>query len=125
MAVMYRAITLFFLVAALAYAGSERDTAEWVLRWEGRVVLEGSRQPLNDVSQLPAGDIHITGIDLTGAVMRPIELKRLEGLTSLRELYLPGPIWNPGGGTEDVTGLFKSLGTLKNVERLAIGWHFN
>ncbi len=52
--------------------------AEWVMRWEGRVILEGSRQPLNDLSQLPAGDIHIVGVDLTGAVMVPGELQKLE-----------------------------------------------
>ena len=71
-----------------------------------------SRNPCTDVSQLPAGDIHLTGIDLTGAVMRPVELRKLEGLTHLRELYLPGPIWNPGGGKEDKTGVFKTLRTL-------------
>ena len=65
-------------------------------------------QPVTDVSQLPAGDIHIRRIDLTAGVMQPIELRKLEGLTHLRELYLPGPIWNPGGGNEDKTGVFKA-----------------
>src|SRR4051794_40732467 len=101
MSVMYRAILGLCVAAAMASAANEREVAEWVLRWEGQVVLEGSRKPLTDVSQIPAGEIHIAGIDLTGAVMRPLELKKLEGLPNLRELYLPGPIWNPGGGNED------------------------
>src|SRR4051794_40320479 len=97
---------LFLLTFATHFAiaapvASEREIAEWVLRWEGTVLLEGSRQPLTDVSQLPPGDIRITSVDLTAAVIRPTELKKLEGLGHLRELYLPGPIWNPGGGRED------------------------
>ena len=122
---VYRVIAYLCLAAVLARAASQREIAEWVLRWEGQVTLEGSRKPLKDVSQLPAGEIHLTGIDLTGAVMRPIELRKLEGLTDLRDLYLPGPVWNPGGGKEDVTGVFEALASLKNIERLAVGWHFN
>src|SRR5689334_6606281 len=106
---MYRALSGLCLAAILAHAASEREIAEWVLRWEGQVILEGSGKPLTDVSQLPAGDIHIMGIDLTGAVMRPLELKKLAGLPNLKELYLPGPIWNPGGGNEDATGVFEAL----------------
>jgi len=72
---VFRTIITFGLAASLAYAASERETAEWVLRWEGRVTLDGSRQAVSDLSQLPEGDFHITGIDLTGAVMEPVELR--------------------------------------------------
>src|SRR5271169_5881585 len=96
-------IAALLLFAASAYAASERDLAEWVIRWEGSVVLEGAREPLHDVSQIPPRDIHIAAIDLTAGVMRPVEFKRIEGLSHLRELYLPGPIWNPGAGNEDKT----------------------
>ncbi|MDP9170452.1 MAG: hypothetical protein M3N54_07545, partial [Acidobacteriota bacterium] len=108
-----------------AQAASEREIAEWVLRWEGTVRLEGAVQPLTDVSQLPSGEFHIAAIDLTAGVMHPAELRKIEGLTHLRELYLPGPVWNPGAGNEDKTGVFKALGTNPGVERLAFGWHFN
>ena len=108
-----------------ARAASDREIAEWVIRWEGRVVLEGVRQPITDVARLPAGEIRISGIDLTGAVMHPAELVKLSGLLSLRELYLPGPIWNPGGGNEDATEAFKALATLKNLQKLYFGWHYN
>ena len=57
--------------------------------------------------------------------MRPQELVKLDGLKDLRDLYLPGPIWNPGGGREDASAAFKTLATLTSVERLAFGWHYN
>src|SRR5580658_4661214 len=119
------AIAGIIIFAATAQAANEREVAEWVLRWEGTVLLEGAAAPLTNVSQLPPGDFHITAIDLTGGVMHPIELLKLEGLTHLRELYLPGPIWNPGGGKEDKTGVFESLATLTTVERVGFGWHYN
>ena len=109
----------------VAFGANDREVAEWVLRWEGHITLAGHPQPLDDVSQLGAGDIQITGIDLTPAVMHPAELAKLQGLSGLRELYLPGPIWNPGGAKEDPTAAMKALATLTNVERLAFGWHFN
>src|SRR5271155_727574 len=116
------AALLFFAVAA--QAATEREVAEWVLRWEGSLILEGSNAPIRDVFQLPAGEFHITSIDLSAAVMRPVELRELEGLTHLRQLYLPGKIWNPGAGNEDKTGVFEALASLTSVERLAFGWHF-
>ena len=48
---------------------------------------------------------------MTGAVMHPSELVKLNGLLTLRELYLPGPIWNPGGANEDAAEAFKALST--------------
>ena len=117
------AALLFFSVAATA--ATEREVAEWVLRWEGSLILQGSNTPIRDVFQLPAGDFHIASIDLTAAVMRPVELRKLEGLTHLRQLYLPGKIWNPGAGNEDKAGVFEALASLTSVERLAFSWHFN
>src|SRR6266700_2709477 len=52
-------------------------------------------------------------------------LRKLEGLTHLRQLYLPGKIWNPGAGNEDKTGVFEALASLTSVQRLAFSWHFN
>src|SRR5437016_6286233 len=102
-------LTILLLLACatpnIARAANDRDLAEWVLRWEGTVVIEGAKQPLTDVSQVPKGDIHITAIDLTAGVMHPTELRKIKNLASLRELYLPGPIWNPGGSKEDKTGV--------------------
>ena len=63
----------------------------------------------------------ITAIDLTAVIMHPAELKKLEDLPYLRTLYLPGPIWNPGGGKEDRTGVFKTL-TRLNQRAKACLW---
>src|SRR6266567_7285915 len=122
---MFRTVTGLCLASVLAFAASDREMAEWVIRWEGRVTLEGVRQPVSDLDQLPAGDLRIVGVDLTGAVMVPSELEKLASLVSLRELYLPGPIWNPGGGNEDGNPVFKSLAGLTHLEKLYVGWHFN
>ena len=105
-------IAALFVFAISAQGATEREVAEWVLRWEGSLVVEGSNTPLHDLSQLPPGDFHIASIDLTAAVMHPVELRRLAGLTHLRELYLPGRIWNPGDGNEDKTGVFEALASL-------------
>ena len=64
---MRRAITCFFLLSMVAHAATEREIAEWVLRWEGEVTIQGHAQPVKDVDQIPPGDIHITAIDLTGS----------------------------------------------------------
>src|SRR5262245_31721832 len=122
---MLRIILTLFLVSGLAQALTQRELAEWVLRWEGTVLLEGAREPITDLTQLPAGEFKIVGIDLTGSVMVPAELEKLRGLTTLRELYLPGPIWNPGGGNEDANEVFRHLATLKGLEKLYVGWHFS
>jgi len=58
-------------------------------------------------------------------VMHPVELLKLQGLPHLRQLYLPGPIWNPGGSNEDRKGVFEAFSTLSGVQRLAFGWHYN
>ena len=122
---MRHLIAALLLFAAAAQAATEREVAEWVLRWEGSLILEGSNAPIRDLSLLPAGDFHIASIDLTATVMHPVELRKLEGLTHLRQLYLPGRIWNPGAGNEDKTGVFEALASLTSVERLAFSWHFN
>src|SRR5436305_14823982 len=49
-ATMVRAILTFCLVSAAAHAASQREIAEWVIRWEGRVILEGGRQTIAELS---------------------------------------------------------------------------
>jgi hypothetical protein len=122
---MYRTIFAFFLFALTAQALTQREIAEWVIRWEGEFVVEGSRRPIGDLSQIPGGGFEIVSVDLTGSVMPPDEFVNLSTLTSLRELYLPGPIWNPGGGREDANEAFKGLASLKSLEKIGFGWHFS
>ncbi|MGH9719850.1 MAG: leucine-rich repeat domain-containing protein, partial [Bryobacteraceae bacterium] len=121
---MERLIALCLLTALGALAG-ERDIAEWVIRWDGRLFVEGKGQPIHNISDIPTGRFEITAIDLTGGVMAPSELEKLSGLTTLRELYLPGPIWNPGGGGGDANPALKFLSTLKSLERLSVGTHYS
>src|SRR5262249_33082642 len=105
------------------FAG-DRDIAEWVIRWEGLVTLAGHSQPIGDVRDLPPGEVQITGVDLTGVVMPPGELIKLAGLKHVRDLFLPGPVWNPGGGNENANDVFQTLASLQTIERLYVGWHF-
>src|SRR5262245_48863360 len=96
-------IIAFALLITVAAVADQRDIAEWVIRWDGRLLVEGNPRAIDSIADLPAGSFEITAIDLTGGVMVPAELEKLSGLTTLRELYLPGPIWNPGGGGGDTT----------------------
>src|SRR5512145_989617 len=96
---MPRRRLVLLLVAAIACTAAERDVAEWVIRSGGRVILEGSRAPVGDLLSLPNGELSIRGIDLYGSLIDPTELEKLSGLTGLKELYLPGPSWNPGAGS--------------------------
>jgi len=107
---------------------AEREIAEWVIRQGGRVILEPQREegkPIGDVAQLPAGEIRIIGVDLVGTLIEPKDLEKISGLTRLKELYLPGPIWNPGAGSFlDANEELKFLAGLKNLEKLHFSLHF-
>src|SRR3954466_3494211 len=92
-------VALFLAITALASAATEREVADWAIRRGGRVILAGSRAPINDVENLPAGDFHITGVDLMGTLIDASELEMLSGMTGLKELYLPGPSFNPASGS--------------------------
>src|SRR3989440_4994192 len=117
-------IALFLAVAMLATA-AERDIAEWAIRRGGRVIVEGSRDPVNDMVSLPSGEIRITGIDLYGTLIDATELELISGLTGLKELYLPGPSWNPASGSRlDANAQLKFLAGLHNLEKLSFSLHF-
>src|ERR1022692_2232395 len=66
----FRACCCLLASGVLAMAATERDVAEWVIRQGGRVVLEGRRMPLRDLSELPLGELHIIGVDLTNTLDR-------------------------------------------------------
>jgi hypothetical protein len=78
---------------------AERDIAEWAIRRGGRVIVEGSRDPIDDLISLPSGEIRITGIDLYGTLIDATELELLSSLTGLKEVYLPGGSRNPASGS--------------------------
>src|SRR5690242_912508 len=117
---------IWLLAAPVLFAQtSDRATAEWVLHQGGRVMVNGDRRPLTDLADLPDGNLQITGVDLTGTQITPPDLKRLSGLTELRELFLPGPMWTPGAGSKlDANNELADLKELHKLERLQFSLHF-
>jgi len=74
---------------------------------------------------LPVGDFQIKSLDLVGTLAAPKELEKIAGLTALRELYLPGPMWTPVSDSQlDANDALKALTGLKNLERLYFSLHF-
>ena len=120
-----RTLCCLLLGALSASAATDRDVAEWAIRLGGRVTLSGTRTPIHDLSQLPAGDFQVTGLDLVGTLIDPKELTKVGSLSGLRELYLPGPMWTPFSDSPlEANEALKSLAGLKNLERLSFSLHF-
>jgi hypothetical protein len=97
-------------MSTFARAASDRELAEWAIRWEGRVTLDGSRQAISDISLLPPGEFHITGIDLTGSVMSPKELEKLNGWLPCASFIFRVRYGIRAAGNEDANEVFKALG---------------
>src|SRR5580693_9178353 len=112
-------------IPGFAAAPTQREIADWAIRMGGRVTIEGHAAEIIDPEQLPPGDVRITGLDLTNTVIDPTDLRRFTGLTALRELYLPGPSWNPASGSKlDANEELKNLAGLVNLERIYFSLHF-
>ena len=119
-----RGTLLIFTVTAL-FAATDRQAAEWIIRKHGRVMLDGSRQPIASLSDLPAGAFQVTGIDLTGTVLAPAELSSIAGLEHVRELFLPGSAFTPGAGNRmEGNAELKVIAGFKELERLQFSLHF-
>src|SRR5262245_22744345 len=122
---MRRLFVFLVLTTLPAFSATERETAEWVVRKGGRVMVNGQREPIARLAELPAGALEITGADLTGTVLDPKELSNLANLASVRELYLPGSAFTPGAGNRtDGNAELKVLAGMKNLERLQFSLHF-
>src|SRR5579862_3005017 len=93
------AMLLVAVPAGRAAGPTEREVADWAIRMGGRVTIEGRAAELIDPTQLPPGEVRIIALDLTNTLIDPTDLRRLTGLSALRELYLPGPSWNPASGS--------------------------
>lgn len=116
---------LFLILAALSAFADERRVAEWVIRQGGRVIVQPGGTPLSGLSQLPSTGIYLEGVDLYGTIIEPKDLEQLSGLTKLKELYLPGPSWNPGAGSKlDANEELKFLAPLTTLEKLHFSLHF-
>src|ERR1700722_16537251 len=100
-------------------AASDRPAAEWVLRMNGSIVVEGDPKPIWDVAKLPSKDFHIAIVNLTDSWIEPADLKILSGLTHLKELYLSGRTWH-SRPTSLANASFAALGSLTSLEKLAL-----
>src|SRR3954452_20708076 len=115
---------LLFLFAGLLGA-ADRDVAAWIIHQGGRVVLEGNPRVIDALPDLPEGAVRVVGVDLVGTTIPPTELVRLSDLSELRELWLPGPIFNPGAGSRlDANDELKALASLTKLEKLMFSLHF-
>ncbi|HZR03921.1 MAG TPA: hypothetical protein VFA81_12195, partial [Burkholderiales bacterium] len=125
---VFRASTAILIGAACAVsliAGAPRETAVWILRQGGSVALDGKRIWISDLARLPSGDLRVTGADLSGTHIDPSDLKRIGELSDLRELFLPGYMWNNSAGSKmDANDQLRNLAGLKNLVKLHLGMHF-
>ena len=118
---------LIFAVVLISgpVCAADRDAAEWVLRQGGRITLNGGRQEIAHIADLPKGDFAVTGVDLIGTIINPKDLVKISGLAGLKQLFLPGASWTPGAGSKlDENASLKYLAGLKNLELLQFSLHF-
>src|SRR5215470_747419 len=75
----------------------DRIVAEWMLRMGGGVVLEGQRNLIRDLAELPATDFKIHTLNFTGITQQGSsledEMKHLPPLPHVKELYVNGRLW--------------------------------
>ena len=78
-------------------ATADRIVAEWMLRMGGSVVLEGQRQPIRNLADLPTTDFRLHTLNFSGitqwAFALEDELKRLPPVPHVKELYVNGRLW--------------------------------
>ena len=86
----------------------------------GWVTLEGSPRRISDVADLPAADFRIVVLNMVATNMHPPHMEAFGKLMALRELYLPGPMWNPRAESRTLTArtlaYLNGLSTLKKLE---------
>src|SRR5262245_7743880 len=89
---------LFACTRSARAAPQDRQVAEWVMLLSRAVRQECMTGRIREVTVLPSVDYHLELIDLVGTYILPPDLKWLTGLTRLKVLNLPGPMWNPSSG---------------------------
>src|SRR6059058_2174070 len=110
---------------ALLAEPQDRQVAEWVILQGGSVRLEGRADCIRDLTQLPADDFHLELVDLVGTNILPPDLKWLSGLTRLKILNLPGPMWNPSSGaTIDYSRNLKHIAGIPTLEELTFSYTY-
>jgi len=115
------ALLVFGLVALGGPA--DRAVARWTLLEGGRVGI-GDRV-IHDVADLPADDYQLEMVDWVAVNAVPEDLERMTGLRNLRELRLPGPLWNRNAdGGKDLSKLLRFLSPVTSIEKLTFSDHF-
>src|SRR5258708_94348 len=121
---MLRFLQTFLLIASVA-AASDRSVAEWTLLMGGAVGVTGVPGLIHDIAGLPAGDLNVEILDWVGVNVDPPDLGRLSDLTRLKELHLPGPIWNRNAdGGRDGSRDLRYLSFVSTLEKLTFSYHF-
>jgi len=123
-----RLLPLVLTAAAGCLAGmwaQDRQVAEWTLFMGGAVGLNGGRGLIHDVAELPTGDFELEVLDWVGMNVDPPDLERLSKLRHLKELHLPGPIWNRNAdGDKDLSVDLRSIAPITTLEKLTFSYHF-
>ena len=118
-------LVLLAAVTPLLAGPADRTVAEWTLLHGGRVALNGSPRPLTDIAELPPADFALTLLDWVAVNAVPEDLARLAGLTHLRELRLPGPLWNRNAdGGKNLSQELRHLARLGTLQRITFSDHF-
>ena len=103
----------------LIAADTDREVALWALHMGGFVVLEGDPRRIRDIADLPQADFRIETLNLVGANIHPPHMEAIGKLTALKELDLPGTMWNPRAESKtdyhDSAAYLNGLTTLKKL----------
>ena len=103
----------------------DRQVAEWVILQGGSVRLEGQEGRIRELTQLPAADFRLELADLVGTNINPPDLQRLSGLTRLKTLNLPGPMWNPSANSNtDHSRELRHLASIRSLEELTFSYTY-
>ena len=119
-----RAWAAAWAVCAAALAGpADVALARWTITEGGRVAIGG--RVYTDVADLPAGDYELEMVDWVAVNAVPEDLERMAGLRRLRELRLPGPLWNRNAdGGKDLSRQMKFLAGVTSIEKITFSDHF-
>src|SRR5436190_19571709 len=126
LAMLAVAASLWMSAAApLRAEPQDRQVAEWAILLGGSVRLEGRPERVRVVTKLTPGEFHLELVDLVGTNILPPDLKWLTGLTRLKVLNLPGPMWNPSSGaTIDYSKNLKHIASLPTLEELTFSYTY-
>src|SRR5260221_3355990 len=121
-----RVLSILIASASLLFSEPpDRRVATWTLSMGGRVGVAGHARRIQDIAELPAGDIRLEVLDWVGMNVDPPDLARLSGLTHLKELHLPGPLWNRNAdGGRDGSRDLRYISGIHTLEALTFSYHF-